>query len=230
MYSEKTQVETSLDLGLYIEGLLNTDDLEVETKPETKIDFQTDVLNDLIISEFGHCEVEQKQVVIEESQIPLWGQNSFKCLLVKSAGMSLIVPAMSVSYVERLNKKIIRLPLDAEAFRGVVTLRKRSVAVIDLYSLISEHTSPGNQQQGQLDAHHVEYVIVMGNGDYALTCDDIGEMITLDTEDVRWNKASFNNPLFTGVVPEYLCPIVNIDNVQQQVAAMPFVQSLNNNY
>lgn len=41
---------------------------------------------------------------------------------------------------------------------------------------------------------------------------------------------SSNNPLFAGIVPDELCTIVNIDNVQQQVAAMPFVQSLNSNH
>jgi hypothetical protein len=52
----------------------------------------------------------------------------------------------------------------------------------------------------------------------------------LEPENVRWNKASFNNPIFAGIVPDHLCPIVNIDTIQQQIAKMPFVQSLNSNY
>jgi chemotaxis signal transduction protein len=214
-----TQYETRQDLSLYLEALLNPDefDVAIDDKVETK------ELNDVDVSE-------TKKESFKLSPIPSWGQKTFKCLLVKSAGMSLVVPAMSVSYIERINEKIIRLPLEVDAFRGVVTSRNRSVAVIDLFNLISENTFIYNQQSMEVDTHHIEYVIVMENGDYALACDDVGEMITLTSEDVRWNRASFDNPMFAGIVTEHLCPIVNIENIQEQVAAMPFVQSLNNNY
>lgn len=240
MYLDKTQYETSLDLSLYIEGLLNVEEQGVELNTETKINFETNALNDLIASEFTELapkvveKTEEKPSILlweeKKSSVPAWGQKPFKCLLVKSAGMNLIIPAMSVSYIERINKKITRLPLDVEAFRGVITLRERSIAIVDLFALISENSSSGNQSSMQVESHHVEHVVVMENGDYALACDDIGEMMTLETESVRWNKASFNNPMFVGIVPEYLCPIVNIEHLQQQVGTMPFIQSLNKNY
>lgn len=230
MYLDKTQYESSLDLGLYIEGLLNTDEPEIKLKTEIEEKVETIILNDLITSEFVELTPKIAERIEEQSKVPLWGQEPFECLLVKSAGMNLMLPSMSVSYIERINKKIIRLPLDVEAFRGVLTLRERSVAVIDLFTLVSENASVANQSSTQVEAQHVEHVIVMENGKYALACDDIGELIMLETESVRWNKSSFNNPMFAGIVPDYLCPIVNIDYVQQQVAAMPFVQSLNNNY
>jgi purine-binding chemotaxis protein CheW len=220
MHSNKLLNDTHLELGLYIEALLNPEQPEVEVKTEIQEKI------DLIASE---VEVSVPKIEIkaeEQSQIPLWGQKPFECLLVKSAGMNLILPAMSVCNIERINKKIIRLPLDVEAFRGVVTLRNRSVAVIDLFHLVSENAS-SNEQSKQVDSHHVEHVIVMENGDYALACDDVGEMITLSPKDIRWNKASFNNPMFSGIVPDYLCPIVDVDSIHKQVAAMPFVQSLN---
>ncbi len=230
MYLDKTQYETSLDLSLYIEGLLNTDEQVIKTETEEKL--ESIILNDLIVSEIEEPALrkEEKVTVTEKSSIPSWGRKPFECLLVKSAGMSLMIPAMSVSYIERVNKKIIRLPLEVKAFRGVVTLRKRSVAVIDLFNLISESSSEVNHQLTKVDKHHIEHVIVMEEGHYALACDDIGEMVMLEAENVRWNKASFNNPTFSGIVPDYLCPLVNINNIQKQVAAMPFVQSLNNKY
>jgi len=238
MYLDKTQYDTKLDLSLYIEGLLNTDEQVVKTQTEEKL--ESIILNDFIISEIEEPALSKEEKVTEavtitkaeteKSSIPSWGEKPFECLLVKSAGMSLMIPAMSVSYIERVNKKIIRLPLEVKAFRGVVTLRKRSVAVIDLFDLISESSSEAEQQLRKIDEHHIEHVIVMEGGHYALACDDIGEMVTLDAENVRWNKASFNNPMFSGIVPEYLCPLVNINNIQQQVAEMPFVQSLKKQY
>lgn len=248
MYLDKTQYETTLELSLYIEGLLQTDELEVKPEIDTKIqeNIETILLNDLVIPELDVqvdvaeamplqkledvSEIKTEQNIETRTKIPLWAEDSFKCLLVKSSGMSFMIPAMSISYIERIDKKIIRLPLDVEAFRGVVTLRERSVAIIDLFTLISENASNDIQTASQIDESHVEHVIVMDDGQYALACEEVGELVTLESDDVRWNKASFSNPMFAGIVSEYLCTIVNIDYVQQQVAAMPFVQSLNSNY
>ncbi|MGB1800892.1 MAG: chemotaxis protein CheW [Gammaproteobacteria bacterium] len=257
MFLDKTECQTHLDLSLYIEGLLNTETVEVEQEVKPEVKPETMLLNDLLTPEVEELVIETEakaemqiktqaetipvepvKTVSEEkleekvfdSSIPAWGQQAFKCLTVKLDGMNLMIPAMSVSYVEFINKKILRLPLEVEAFRGIVTLRERSVAVIDLHKLISKNGVSYNQSEKNVEECHVEYVIVMEDGSYALACDEVGEMVELRPEDIRWHKASFNNPLFAGVVADELCAIVNIDKVQQQVEAMPFVQSLNSNY
>lgn len=136
-----------------------------------------------------------------------------------------MVPTMSVSYIKQIsNKNIMRLPSGIKAFRGMLTLRERSVAIIDLFTLISGNASVNNQQTIQVDTNHTAHVLVIENGDYALACDDVCKIIMLTTESVRWNKGCFNNPTFAGVVPDYLCPIINVDYVQQQVSEMSFLQ------
>ncbi len=225
----ETQYEVNLNLGLYIEGLLNPDDTEVKTELKNEVDVEIKELND-VVSEIKVSTPETEENIGEQSQIPSWGKKPFECLLVKSAGINLMVPTMPVSYIERINnKKIIRLPSDIEAFRGMATLRERSVAIIDLFSLISENTSVNNQQAMQADTDYVEHALVMENGDYALACDDVCKIVMLSTKSVRWNKGCFNNPIFAGIVPEYLCPIVNIENIQQQVSEMSFVRLLDSN-
>ena len=216
---DKTQYESRLDLNLYIEGLLRLDESEVQ--------LETKEINDIGFSEIesNDCKIEHDTII--RSPIPAWGQVPFECLLVKAAGMNFMLPAMSVAYIERVNKKIIRLPLDVDAFLGVITLREKSIAVIDLLGLISENTNNSNVESMQVDSNHIEYIIVMDNGCFALACDDVGQIVKLSPDDVRWNRASFNNPMYTGIVMEHLCPILNIDNLNQQVRAMPFVQSLN---
>jgi chemotaxis signal transduction protein len=220
----ETQYEVNLDLGLYIEGLLNTDETEVNTELKNEVNVEIKKTNDVVASGIEVNIFETGENIGEQPQIPLWGEKPFECLLIKSAGISLMVPAMPVSYIERINnKKIIRLPSYIKAFRGMVTLRERSVAIIDLFSLISENTSINSQQAIQIDTDHIEYVLVMENSDYALACDDVCKIIMLNTENVRWNKGCFNNPIFAGIVPEYLCPIVNIEHIQEEVSKIPFM-------
>ena len=247
MFLDKTEYQTSLDLSLYIEGLLNPEHVEKEVDTEPEQNLETMLLNDLSVSIQNESVIKTKTSIeieqeveesikenrlekVSDSNIPLWGQEPFKCLKIKIADMDLMIPAMSVSFIERINKKIIRLPLETDAFRGVVTLRNRSVAVIDLHKTISSNAMSYNQNEQYIEECHVEYVIVMEDGAYALACDEVGEMTELSQDDVRWNKASFNNPMFAGIVPDKLCAIVNIENLQKQIAAMPFVQSLNSHY
>lgn len=244
MYPDKTICQTNLDLRLYIEDLLHPipDQIECKTRTEEKI--ETILLNDLVLPEIVEqavkiesdqfftkewIETKVKQEVLN-SNIPDWGKQPFQCLNIKVDNMNLMLPAISVSYIERINKKIVRLPIETEAFRGVVVLRNRSIAVIDLYKLISENGISYDQNDKNVEEYYVEYVIVMEDGNYALACGEIGEMTELYPEDVRWNKASFNNPLFAGIVSDRLSAIINIDTVQQQVTTLPFVQSLNSKY
>ena len=182
MFLDKTEYQTSLDLSLYIEGLLNTETVEVESKKKTEEKIETILLNDLLAPEeelsakveTKTTEVEVIETLLEEkifnSSIPAWGQQPFKCLTVKLLDMKLMIPAMSVSYIERINKKIIRLPVEAEAFRGVVTMRERSVAIIDLHKLISGNGVSYYQSDKNVEKCHVEYVIAMEDGDQLGFC------------------------------------------------------------
>lgn len=222
MHSNKTLVDSNLDLGLYIENLFTQD--EPIVAPEQLV--ETEHLKTILDVELEEKPEDINLVVDEQALVPVWAQIPFDCLLLELAGMSLLVPAMSVAYVERINKKVTRIPLDMEAFKGVITLRERSVAVVDLFSLIAESATHDEEQSMRVDTHHVDHAVVMEEGHYALACDGVKKMITLEQEDVRWNKASFNNPMFSGIVTEFMCPLINIDNLYDQIAEMPFVQSL----
>ncbi len=218
MYSEKIQIDTHPDLTLYIEGLLNI--------PEVPLVEEQQVEEKNIIDVKDSQNTQQIDSQSEIADIPDWADQTFECLLVKLAGMNVIVPAMSVSYIEKIDKKITHIPSETDAFKGVVTLRDKSIAVIDLYSLITESGLSNIQQNMTVDENYIDHVIVMDNGNYALACDDVSHMLTLDAEDVRWNTSTFNNPMFSGVVTEQLCPIVNIEKLNELVTNMPFVQKL----
>ncbi len=214
MYKDKTELDSRQDLTLYIEGLFQREE-EAEIESETPLD----VIN-------AEPETDNKNIEEEISGIPAWGQTPFDCLLITAAGMNFITPSTSISFIERVNKKIIRIPLEVDSFHGVITLREKSVAVIDLFSLITEDNNKKQSATSQVTSHHVDHVLVMENGSYALACDEVSKMITLDAEDVRWNRTGNNNQFYAGIVKDYLCPLININNLHQRVLTMPFVQSL----
>lgn len=214
MYKDKTVLDSQQDLTIYIEGLLQREEVELEV--ETSID---------VI--YAESETDNKNIEEEISEIPGWGQSPFDCLLIKAAGMNFITPAISVSFIERVNKKIVRIPLEVNSFHGVITLREKSVAVIDLFSLITEGKHNNASATSLATSHHVDHVLVMENGSYALACDEVSKLITLNAENVRWNKTGDANTYYAGIVKDYLCPLININSIHERVSRMPFVQSLN---
>ena len=121
--------------------------------------------------------------VNETPTIPVWAEAPFKCLLVKSAGVNFIIPALSISYIKHVNKNIIRIPFDVVAFRGVIALRGKSLAVIDLFTLLTESTDK-NIQSLQVTSMYIKYVLVIEDASCALACDQVSEMLTLTSEEV----------------------------------------------
>jgi len=227
MHSDKrkTQLDSRQDLTLYIENLFQRDEEEVEIELLSEVDETIYIPG--VEPEANSTTTEDESSGLSNS--PVWGQAPFECLLVKAAGMKYMMPALSVSYIERVNKKIIRIPLEADSFHGVLTLRGQSVAVIDLFSLITEDMAEEKETSSQITSHHIDHVMVMENSTYALACDQISKMITLQAEDVRWNKPNTGNPLYAGIVKEHLCPLINIDKLSQRISTMPFVKSLSEN-
>jgi len=209
MYKEIKTLDSRQDLTSYIEGLIQREEVKLEV--ETLLDVVT-------------AEPESDKILLEEviSEIPDWAQSPFDCLLIKAAEMNFIIPTMSVSFVERVNNNITRIPLEVDAFHGVTTLRDKGLAVIDLFSLITEDKNKKDSELLHVSPHHIDHVLVMGNGSYALACDEVSKLITLNSGDVRWSRTGDNNLFYAGIVKDYLCPLINTNNIHQRVLTMPF--------
>lgn len=222
---DKTQLDTRPDLTLYIENLFQRDEEEIDNEVIAEAT-ETVHVPDI---ETGADIKTEEDGISTFSDIPLWGQQPFECLLVKAAGMDYMLPALSVSFIERLNKEIVRIPLEVKSFQGVISLRGKSLAVIDLYSLITEDKVDNDKLSSQITLPHIDHIMVMENNAYALACDKICKMITLKPEDIRWSSSSLDDPFYAGMTKEYLCPLINTDSLYQRISTMPFVKSLREN-
>ena len=216
---QPTLNDSGLELSHYIENLFIRD--ETETTSTTLL--ETEHLQDFLEQDLAQ-DTASEQIVeiapvsvkpIEETTLPKWAEQRFECLLIKVAGMKLLLPALSVLYIEHLNKKITRIPLGSAVLKGVVNLRGESLAVIDLFNLIS--ADAGAEQSTQPGSQHINHVVVMEGGYYALACDVVEKILTINKDDIRWHPSSFNNPMFIGIATKHLCPLINIDNIDTQL-------------
>lgn len=209
--------DARLDLSLYIEGLL--------TVEETERQLQHDVQPVTVECEAAAVEIEPAPQT-NPPAISEQATASIDCLVISIAGMKLLIPANRVAFVERVNQKITRLPVENAAFKGIMTFRERSVAVIDIFALIHGENSESSVDNVQAAEQFIQHAVIMEDARYAIACDDVEEMVSVHPESVRWNKSGFKNRFYSGIVLEQLSPLLNLEQIDSTVASMPFVQSL----
>ena len=202
----KSQIYTDakLDLSLYIEGLLRIDE----------------PLNDA--DQIVRVAEVDAEAVNQESSI-LSGQ--IDCLQVFINGLPFLIPTSYINQVKKINQNITRLPVEANAFLGLIKLEERSVAVIDLITLVCESNRKKTTDM-QVRDNFIQHILLMEQGRYAIACDKPGELCKLDTDDVQISQARNSHRFYHGIAKSRLCPVINMDRVNDAIADMPFIQTL----
>ena len=73
----------------------------------------------------------------------------------------------------------------------------------------------------QLDADAAErsaHLVMIDEGRWALACDSIGEVIDLETKDVKWRGTNGKRAWLAGTVIEQMCALLDIDALKEALA------------
>ena len=217
MYKEKFSVDAKQDLGLYIEGLLT---VEVESEIVEAVNVYNEPEQQAVIEKDAGLQVCTPVVSGRQEQV-------FDCLNMTVAGMQLLLPTRCIAYVERVEQTLTRLPVEHDAFLGMISSRNRCVAVIDVCAFISEFGTVAVNKDHQVTEDYIGHAIIMEGARYAIACDDVGRIDAIQADSVRWNKSSSRNRFYSGIVIEELSPLINIDAIDDAVVTIPFVRSIN---
>jgi purine-binding chemotaxis protein CheW len=92
-------------------------------------------------------------------------------------------------------------------------------AIIGFYNLAADQIKIINTAHIVLPIQHQRniaipsFMIVVGEGDWALSCHKINSVITLAPEDIRWRKNKGARPWLAGTSIEKSCSIVNFNGL-----------------
>lgn len=127
----------------------------------------------------------------------------FQALLFSVAGLTLAVPLAELHGVLTWSAtSITPLPGHAPFFLGVRVHLGRNVKIIDAGHLVS----PEGRRMGVTDPRHI---VLIGEGEWGLACEDIGEVVTLGMQDVHWRSTRTERPWLLGTVTEQLCALLD---------------------
>ncbi len=147
--------------------------------------------------------------VAAQSGLPDWAQARFQCLVFQVAGLSLAVPLTKLNGVIPWQEGVTPMPNRSALFLGLLRHQQRNVKVVDTALMVL----PEGRQPATLmpAADRVAHIILLDEGRWGLACDQIGEVLTLDPDDVRWRSAQGKRPWLAGTVLKHLCALLDAD-------------------
>ena len=149
-------------------------------------------------------------ISVEESVIENWKASPFQALLFDVNGLQLALHCQDA-------KAILPWPEAELAQRNEA--QKLDEAVLGIYQQAPYQTTiidaPYIFLPAELrhNADNASFIIIIGDGQWALSCHKINAIITLSPEDIKWRKNAGTRPWLSGTSVEKGCSIVNIDEL-----------------
>lgn len=153
-----------------------------------------------------------------ETQLPAWAEESFQCLLFKVAGLSLAVPLVHLNgVIPYPHDKVTPMPNRSALFLGLTHYQDYNVKVVDTARVVL----PEDTRNGELDPpeERLSNIILTGGGEWGLACDAIGDVLTLQSADVRWRTTQGKRPWLAGTVREHLCALLDTEGMARLLRA-----------
>lgn len=218
-------VEQDLALKVYIDSLLIEPAVEVETQTETNTETNTETLVEnetkpTLTETDPSSEVDlQQEVAVEEQQAAQTPDHSddvqtpdqpFECLMFKVAGgLNLSVPLARLNGILQWQGECTHLPGHADWFLGLVSNRGHQVKVVDIASFVI----PENHQarEGLSGERQFKHLILIDDGHYGLACDDLGDVLKISPDNVRWRADRANRPWLAGTLIDKMCALIDVD-------------------
>jgi purine-binding chemotaxis protein CheW len=123
-----------------------------------------------------------------------------QCLMFNVAGIDFSLPLIEMGSVLACSHNLTRLPGSPPWFLGLLQHRDRNIRVVDSARLLRlERSDP--DETGR-------HILVFGESEWAMTCDQLGQVVRLQEEDIQW-KAPSKKSLSLGTIRSSLALLLD---------------------
>ena len=144
---------------------------------------------------------------------PEWAQEPFPCLLLRMQGLTLALPLVKLNRILPWVEPT-PIPCYASWLLGVIQVEgmQRQVKVVDTAAFVTPERKPAEPRTPQ-------HIVMIGEGEWALTCEDVSSIITIDPGKVRWRTSRTKRPWLAGTVIEHLCALMDAEEFATLLAS-----------
>ncbi len=143
--------------------------------------------------------------------IPEWGESEFQVLLFKLAGLNMAIPLVELDGILDWSDSLTPMPGRAPWYLGLLNNRGKTIPIIDLSQLVIPEKI--RLQQKQKEELELTRVILIGDSRWGLACNSVSEVITLESDQVRWRSSRTRRKWLAGTVIEHMCALLDAEGL-----------------
>ncbi|MCP3687504.1 MAG: chemotaxis protein CheW [Gammaproteobacteria bacterium] len=227
--SEKTLnnlLEADIALGSFLDDMLHEATLAKEVRPALclarsgrnlvpEILLCDDAVDPVVAkSSTQVADVEAEPVNQQDEDVAVSTELSaelfpLQCLMFKVADNLLSVPLIEIRGVVNWQDKLTRIPQEPDWILGILQYREQNIRVVDCASILQIRNG-GDASSG--------HILILGDDEWGLTCDQVDKVVTLEYDDIQWNQSS-SNSLIYGAIRESLASLINPQGIVQTLWA-----------
>ncbi|GMR16228.1 MAG: hypothetical protein BMS9Abin31_0545 [Gammaproteobacteria bacterium] len=226
--NSNTLVDEKLAVSLFLDSLLREPEDEipavtVEIKPVAEVETPAvEVVPEIQVKAEVKIEVEIPEEAIESKLepallpetaaiMPEWANEPFQVLLFEVAGLKLAVPLIELCGVIEWKDEVTEMPGHADFYMGILQHLNYKIAVIDTARMVLPVKKLAQLvgDAGDDPRQRVNHIVLIDDYRWGLACDNIGEVITLKPDEVRWRTSKSSRSWLAGTVIEHMCALLN---------------------
>ena len=133
-------------------------------------------------------------------------QGRFQALFFDVAGLKVAVPLKELGGIHQLGK-VSSLFGKPDWFMGVMMYREQKINTVDTARWVMPEKYDQNLQQ----TLNYQYVIMLGNSNWGLSCETLINTYVLEQDDVKWREAEGKRPWMAGLIKKHMCVLIDVD-------------------
>lgn len=151
---------------------------------------------------------------VEEATLSFREQFEYpvQCLMFKVKQHLLAIPLIRMGSVVPFGDRLTQLPYSPSHFKGLLKHRDKNVRVADTASLLLNMKQGSDSNEDFSPSH----LLVFENDDWAISCDELLDVVTLDEDDIKWH--SDEHRLSLGTIKSSLALILNPDAISKKLS------------
>ncbi|MEP0356925.1 chemotaxis protein CheW [Paraglaciecola sp.] len=130
---------------------------------------------------------------------------NFQVLIFEVAGMTLAVPLTELGGIHQF-ESVNQLFGKPSWFEGVMLLRDEKYNVVNTIKWLL----PENVVEKVARSTKYQYLIVLRESNWGLSCESVVNNVTLSPDDVKWRSLTGSRPWVSGMVKKKMCALVNV--------------------
>lgn len=222
-------LDQQLALGAYLQALLRppeTTEAVTEPVPATPVEVpvvpaeaaEAVMAPAVVVEPVLAAQEPVVEATAADTNLPDWAEGNFQCLLFKVAGLALALPLARLNGVLPWDSEAVtEMPNHQPWFLGLREHLGHKVKLIDVANVVlppDRCASLAAPDSGRLGK-----VILIGDGQWGLACDDVGEVVTLSVDAVKWRTKRGGRPWLAGTVIKEMCALIDTDTFAQMLGS-----------